>query len=98
MNKGQLRRQVERRLAHNARFTSYEEFEKFLDDVSTRARELGVSLKDLGRLTFIIWVYDEIDKPVIWGMTDSAVEAEQMDEAARAHYQPHTTKLPEENI
>lgn len=95
MNQGQLRRQVERRLAHNARFSSQEELTKFFTDVSSRARELGVPLRDIGQLTYVVWVLDEVDKPVIWGMTDSPTEAESMNEVAWEHYRPHTTKLEE---
>lgn len=95
MNRGQLRRQVERRLAHNARFSSQEELSRFFNDISSRARELGVSLGDIGQLTYVVWVPDEVDKPVIWGMTDSVDEAECMREEAREHYKPQTTKLEE---
>jgi hypothetical protein len=82
-------------LAHNARFSSQEELSRFFNDISSRARELGVSLGDIGQLTYVVWVPDEVDKPVIWGMTDSVDEAECMREEAREHYKPQTTKLEE---
>lgn len=91
MNEEQLRMVVKQRLAHRSHFSTEKYFEGFLASIAKRAKILGVSLESIGRLKYIVWVPDEKNRPVVWGMTNEAEQADRFIKEARKHYRPHTT-------